>query len=114
MTTAVNAAVWLARQGLHVFPLRVFSKRPFGNCSRCAHEQCIPEQCPCLTAQRPCHGLLAATTDLDQIVRWWSRTLRANVGINAGRSRLVVLDLDCKDKPPAPAAPDVPPSWPMG
>lgn len=108
MNTPLNIATWLARQGIAVFPLQAFGKRPLGNCQPCKHDRCTGSPCPCLAAERPCHGLNAATTDLDQIHRWWHRAPRLNVGINAGRSSLVVLDLDCKDKPPAPAAADVP------
>ena len=108
MTTYLELATWLARHGLHVFPLRPNSKRPFGNCPRCAAEQCTPTRCDCRTAERPCHGYLAATTDTAQIRRWWSRAPRANVGISTGPSGLVVLDLDRKPKPPQPASADVP------
>ncbi|MGW5642215.1 bifunctional DNA primase/polymerase [Saccharopolyspora sp. NPDC003752] len=108
MTTPLHIATWLANRGMHVFPLRPGSKRPFGNCPRCTAGQCTPAECPCLTADRPCHGLLAATLDLDQIHRWGIRNPRANFGINTELSDLVVLDLDRKPKPPAPAAHDVP------
>ncbi|RKT84856.1 Bifunctional DNA primase/polymerase, N-terminal [Saccharopolyspora antimicrobica] len=108
MTTPLHVASWLASHGLYVFPLRPFSKRPFGNCSHCRADECTPAECECLNADRPCHGLLAATTEPELIRRWWARTPRANVGIATGPSGLVVLDLDRKDKPPAPAAHDVP------
>lgn len=104
-TSAV--ARWLARNGLFVFPTRPGSKRPWGNCPDCKTGQCLPA-CACLANNRPCHGLLAATSDGAQIDRWWRHAAAANVGVNADRSRLVVLDLDCKDQPPAPAAADVP------
>ncbi|MCA1194891.1 bifunctional DNA primase/polymerase [Saccharopolyspora sp. 6V] len=107
MTTSLGLATWLARHELHVFPLRPNSKRPFGNCSRCKAELCSPAECGCLAAERPCHGYLSATTDLGQVRRWWSRIPRANVGISTGPSGLVVLDLDRKPKPAAPAAQDV-------
>ncbi|MCX2728806.1 bifunctional DNA primase/polymerase [Saccharopolyspora sp. NFXS83] len=110
MTTSLELATWLARHGLHVFPLRPGSKRPFGNCTRCKAEQCVPADCSCLTTDRPCHGYLSASTDLGQIRRWWSRAPRANVGISTGPSGLVVLDLDRKPKPAASAAHDVPTS----
>ncbi|MEV5539181.1 bifunctional DNA primase/polymerase [Saccharopolyspora shandongensis] len=101
-------AEWLAAHGMYVFPLRPRSKRPWGNCPRCNAGQCTPAECPCLTSARPCHGLLAATLDLTQIHRWWTWLPLANVGINTELSDLVVLDLDRKPKPPAPAAHDVP------
>lgn len=107
MTTSFDLATWFVRHGLHVFPLRSFSKRPFGNCPRCKAEQCSPAKCACLTAERPCHGYLSASTDTEQVRRWWFRTPRANVGISTGPSGLVVLDLDRKPKPPRPAAYDV-------
>ncbi|MFI0470940.1 bifunctional DNA primase/polymerase [Saccharopolyspora sp. 5N102] len=109
-TTAslLSIAEWLAAHGMHVFPLRPGSKRPFGNCPRCTAGRCTPAECPCLTADRPCHGLLAATLDFDQIHRWGIRNPRANFGINTELSDLVALDLDRKPKPAAPAAHDVP------
>ncbi|SDO94409.1 Bifunctional DNA primase/polymerase, N-terminal [Actinopolyspora xinjiangensis] len=109
MSSPYQVACWLAWHGFAVFPLRPHSKRPFGNCRACGHGRCTtPHECPCLTKARPCHGLLAATTDLGQLARWWRHTPRANVGIHTGRSGLVVLDLDRKPEPPAPAAPDIP------
>ncbi|KAA5836060.1 bifunctional DNA primase/polymerase [Saccharopolyspora hirsuta] len=107
-TTPLHVATWLASHDLYVFPLRPYSKRPFGNCARCKADECTPAECGCLTADRPCHGLLAATTEPAVIRRWWARTPRANVGIATGPSGLVVLDLDRKPKLPAPAASDVP------
>jgi YD repeat-containing protein len=106
--TALHIALWLAQHGMHVFPLRPFSKRPFSNCPSCKAEQCTPAECACLTADRPCHGLLAASTNPGLIRQWLTRTPRANVGINTELSDLIVADLDRKPKPAAPAAPDVP------
>ncbi|MBK0866149.1 bifunctional DNA primase/polymerase [Saccharopolyspora sp. HNM0986] len=108
MTTSFDRATWLARHGLHVFPLRPSCKRPFGNCLPCKADQCTPGECRCRTAVRPCHGYLAATTNPAMLRRWWTHTPRANVGISTGPSGLVVLDLDRKSKPPQPATRDVP------
>ncbi|GAA3364016.1 bifunctional DNA primase/polymerase [Saccharopolyspora gregorii] len=108
MTNYLELANWLARRGMHVFPLRPDSKRPFGNCQPCKAEKCTPAECRCLTAARPCHGYLSATTDPAVIHRWWTHIPRANVGISTGPSGLVVLDLDRKAKPSAPATHDVP------
>lgn len=107
MSSTLDIATWLAQRGMWVFPLRPGSKRPFANCAACKTGQCPATPCPCVTADQPCHGLLAATTDPAQIRRWWARSPRANVGINTGASRLVVLDLDRKDKAPSAAAEDV-------
>lgn len=108
MPTPHDIAAWLARHAFHVFPLRPKSKRPFGNCPDCKTNRCTPSECTCLEAEQPCHGYLAATTEEPVIRRWWSRAPRANVGIATGPSRLVVLDLDRKDRAPAAAANDVP------
>ncbi|MBQ0922679.1 bifunctional DNA primase/polymerase [Saccharopolyspora endophytica] len=108
MSTHLDIASWLAAQDMHVFPLRPGSKRPFANCPHCKAGHTAPTACPCLTAEQPCHGLLAATTDQELIRQWWTRTPRAGVGIATGPSGLVVLDLDRKPKAPAPAAHDVP------
>ncbi|SDY63587.1 Bifunctional DNA primase/polymerase, N-terminal [Saccharopolyspora shandongensis] len=108
MSASLDVALWLAGHGMHVFPLRPNSKRPFGNCPRCKAGQCQPAECPCLTADRPCHGLLAATLDAAQIRRWLIRHPGANVGINTELSDLVALDLDRKPKPAGSAAHDVP------
>ncbi|WP_338602626.1 bifunctional DNA primase/polymerase [Saccharopolyspora sp. SCSIO 74807] len=108
MTTSFDRAAWFARHGLHVFPLRPSSKKPFGNCLPCKADQCTPSECRCRTAVRPCHGYLAATTNPAMLRRWWTHTPRANVGISTGPSGLVVLDLDRKPKTPQPATHDVP------
>lgn len=42
-------------------------------------------------------GFKDATTDPDQIGAWWTRTPRANIGIAAGLSGLVIPDLDVKN-----------------
>lgn len=108
MSTHLDIASWLAAQDIHVFPLRPGSKRPMANCPHCKAGHAAPTACRCLTSERPCHGLLAASTDQELIRQWWTRTPRAGVGIATGPSGLVVLDLDRKPKPPAPAAHDVP------
>lgn len=108
MSTHLDIAIWLAAQDMHVFPLRAGAKRPMANCAGCKAGHTDPAVCRCLTAERPCHGLLAATVDRGLVRRWWTRTPRAGVGIATGPSGLVVLDLDRKDKDPQPVAHDVP------
>jgi hypothetical protein len=67
-----EAAIWYAKNGLPVFPLRPRSKKPLTQ-----------------------HGFKDAVTDLKQIERWWTHTPNANIGIQLGaRSRLLLLDLD--------------------
>ena len=67
-----TAAVTMARAGIPVFPCVRGGKQP-------------------LTA----HGFHSATTDLDQVRRWWTRMPEANIGIPTGApSGLVVVDVD--------------------
>jgi hypothetical protein len=40
------------------------------------------------------HGFKDATNDCDRIVSWWRLSPRANIGIDCGRSGLLVVDLD--------------------
>ena len=77
---AVRAALWAARRGWHVHPLRVDDKAPLWN--DWEHR---------------------ATTDPDRIRSWPRRT--TGYGIACGPSRLVVIDGDVPkpDTPPPPA-----------
>ncbi len=72
MTTSLpRAALWYARHGWHVFPLRPRTKEPFGGL-----------------------GVYNATTDTDQVMDWWRRWPLANIGLHCGGSGLLGLDLD--------------------
>jgi hypothetical protein len=76
----VNAALWYASIGLHVFPLRPPVEGRF-------------------TGKTPwpgTHGLDDATTDPDQIVDWWRRWPGSNVAIATGRL-VDVIDVDGPD-----------------
>ncbi|HTJ66701.1 MAG TPA: DUF6349 family protein [Actinospica sp.] len=69
-------AIDLALQGLAVFPLKPGTKRPmFRDWER------------------------LASTDPEQITRWWSATPNANIAIACGPSNLLVIDLDKAKKP---------------
>ena len=71
-----EAARAYAKSGYHVFPLSPGNKKPLA-CS---------------------HGFKDATTDLEQIDKWWTDTPKANIGISTGDpSGRVVLDVDVKD-----------------
>lgn len=72
----MRSALSLADRGMFVFPLRPGTKRP--------------------AVQRDWEG--CATTDVEQIERWWHRA-PYNIGIATGPSRLVVLDLDAPHGP---------------
>ena len=74
MSTCLDAALAYAARGWYVFPCAPLKKTP-------------------LTT----HGFKDATTDPAQITRWWTDTPGANIGIDCGRSGLVVVDLDVKN-----------------
>ena len=42
------------------------------------------------------NGLKDATTDPETIARWWTQWPKANIGIECGRSSIVVLDVDVR------------------
>lgn len=95
----------LADLGWHVFPLTATDKRPLANCPRCRARDGLPphriEQCPCLATGGWCHGVRAATLDPARIDRWWTVNPRAAVGVAAGPSTLVLVDIDTHaDTPP--------------
>lgn len=75
MPTGVStgeAAMGLATAGVPVFPVAVGGKQPLTQ-----------------------HGFHDASTDFDQIRRWWSATPGANIGMPTGAaSGLVVVDVD--------------------
>ena len=60
-----------AKSGWFIFPLRPRDKTP-------------------LTA----HGLKDATNKVDVIRQWWGKAPEANIGLNCGKSGIVVIDLD--------------------
>ncbi|MFI1183245.1 bifunctional DNA primase/polymerase [Streptomyces sp. NPDC020799] len=100
-----RVALWAAAQGWHVIPLAPGTKVPVRGCDRCSpgtkerpnprYVQHDGHGCECIKAGRACHGVLAATADAERITAWWERTPKAGVGIAAGPSGLVILDVDC-------------------
>ncbi|MEU8550248.1 bifunctional DNA primase/polymerase [Streptomyces roseoverticillatus] len=105
-----RVALWAAAQSWHVIPLAPGAKVPLRGCDRCSpgtrerpnprYTQHDGRGCECITAGRPCHGVLAATTDPRRITAWWDRVPAAGVGVAAGPSGLVILDVDCHDGQP--------------
>ncbi|MFJ8982421.1 bifunctional DNA primase/polymerase [Streptomyces sp. NPDC102282] len=111
---ALNIALWYAAQGWYVLPLAPGRKVPAANCARCrertngqpnpAYIPHTAEECLCIAAGHHCHGVRAATTDPDLIKRWWGSTPLYGIGIAAGTSGLLVVDLDMhQSTPPEPA-----------
>lgn len=80
-----SEALRLARAGFEVFPLHHI--KPNGRCS-CGEAECSPGKHP-LTK----NGVKDATTDPEQIERWWTKHPNANIGGRIGLTRLVV-DID--------------------
>lgn len=71
----LDVALEYAEMGYRVFPCSPGSKVPFGGS----------------------HGCLEATTDEEQIERWWDESPQANVAIST--DGLVVIDIDGHDNP---------------
>lgn len=72
MTTKLaRAAVWYARHGWKIFPLRPHTKEPFAKL-----------------------GVYNATGDLRQVGRWWQIWPQANIGLHCGASGILALDAD--------------------
>ena len=74
ITSCGHAALAYAARGWHVFPCRPGGKEPLGKLAP--------------------HGVKDATTDPEQIRRWWTACPDANVGVACGKSALVVVDCD--------------------
>lgn len=77
--TALDIALTYAAMGLHVFPCKEYGppgviKTPYTH-----------------------NGLNDSTTDPDVIRGWWERWPDALIGVDCGRSGLIVVDLDVKD-----------------
>ena len=84
----LDAALAYAKQGVPVFPLH--NPLPDSSCS-CGNTNCGSN------GKHPCtkNGLNDATTDSDQIRKWWATRPDANIGIPTGASSgLVVVDVD--------------------
>lgn len=75
-----NAACEYADRGWHVLPLGVRRKTP--------HYGLVPR------TKDQAGGLSMATDDLATVFRWWRKEPRANIGIVANPSGLLILDID--------------------
>jgi hypothetical protein len=100
---ALHLALEHATRGWYVLPLSPDSKRPLGNCPTCREDGGKAphriEDCPCIPAGAWCHGVRAATLDLDRITGWWQRQPDAIPGIAAGPSGLALIDIDTHGDP---------------
>ena len=85
----LEAAIDYAARGIPVFPLH--HMLPNGQCS-CGDEKCGKNKAKHPRTQ---HGFKDATTDEEQIRRWWRRWPQANIGIPTGTaSGWIVIDID--------------------
>lgn len=109
----LDIARWCAEQGWYVHPLAPGRKIPPANCRRCRETvegqpnphyiQHKVEECRCIEAGRYCHGVRAATTDAALIEQWWSENPQYGIGVAAGPSGLLIVDLDLhQSTPPDP------------
>ncbi len=97
-----KAALWYANRGYYVFPLHTPIFDDAGNCTGCTCEEwkrkqprwgsdykCDqPGKCPRVKWHDK------STIDPTQIRQWWQWWPDANIGIDAGKSDLLVLDAD--------------------
>jgi hypothetical protein len=76
--TNLMAALELAENGWHVFPLRPGTKIPL------------------ISKQQGGRGCLDGTTNPDQIIEWWTQVPNAGIGANLGDDR-VAFDIDIQN-----------------
>jgi hypothetical protein len=91
----LQAALWLAQQGIPVFPCH--SPEGLNGCS-CRNPRCTSQG----KHPRTEHGFKNASTDSQQIREWWGQWPEANLAIATGTlSGLLVLDFDPRNGAPA-------------
>jgi len=79
MSRADVAHWWI--EHVHVPPLQPGTKKPYANCRRRRAGACAAEPYPCLVAERPRHGMRAATRAPELIHRWWTAQPEADAWI---------------------------------
>ena len=100
MANIAKAALWYARRGWYVVPLHAPLFDKDGTLTGCTCEAWRRRNTPDYTCETPGkHPILSgwednASTDPSVIAEWWKRWPWANVGIAAGRSGLLMFDVD--------------------
>jgi len=84
----LDYALNYAARGWYVFPCREKPGAPF---MRNGEEIIPPEKTPYTS-----NGFKDATTDCDQIKKWWEKWPNALIGVATGQSGLFVIDIDKK------------------
>ena len=96
------AALWYAKNGIPVFPLHWPTAE---GCSCGKNPDAIPEDQSCRSIAkhpRTATGFKEATTDAEQITKWWTKWPSANIGIPTGEiTQLLVVDSDPRNGGPA-------------
>lgn len=109
-TLMQRSAVWYARHGWYVFPVHTPLFDDAGQCIGCTCEQWRrSDECKAkfpgryLTTDQHCETpgkcprvrwAEKSTTDLAQLYKWWRWWPDANIGIDCGKSNLLVFDVD--------------------
>ncbi len=101
-----RAAVEAAAAGTYVFPVRQLAGDPIAGKGEPGYAEYRAAKAP-VTRLVP-HGKDDATTDLFQVVSWWTAEPRARIGVNLERTGWVVSDLD-NYKPEDQQRQDLPP-----
>lgn len=96
--TVGKAAEFYASQfGWRVFPL--YEMTPAGVCSCKAGDQCrTPGKHPRVSIPSGEGAQHPATSDVEQIKKWWKKWPTANIGVWLEGSNIIVLDIDKNDK----------------
>src|SRR6185295_16140719 len=80
-----EAALRYAKMGWHVIPLH----SSVGGFCDCRMNCASPAKHP-----RTKNGLTDATSDIEKVEWWWDTWPTSNIGVNAGKSGLLLLDID--------------------
>jgi hypothetical protein len=98
-----HALRYVTDLGWPVFPLAPKSKQPLhanphrrGTPQREGPERCRGRAHPGGGCGRDGHGVLDATLDPAEVLRWWGRTPNANIGLATGYPGMDVVDFDIK------------------
>lgn len=93
-----DAAIFYAEHGIPIFPCH--SIRADGRCS-CGNPRCTkPGKRPYYNREDLRHGHESATSNLEQVRRWWRRWPDAQLAMPTGmRSGVVVVDTDKREAP---------------
>lgn len=97
MSELLEYALKYAKLGWYVFPCHTPLSKPGWSCSCEAWRRKHNPDYVCDSPgkhPRTKAGLDDATTDEAQIRQWWRQSPKANIGINCGKSGLLVLDID--------------------